>query len=210
VRLTEEQESRVLEAANCHLRAVTTAILETACRPGEILALQWKDVSLERRGLILTAEKTKTRSERLVPISRRLHAVLEMRQTGAVGKRLPPEAYVFGNDVGERVKSVRTAWENARVKAGLGDVHLADIRHEAASRFDEAGVPVNFVSKILGHTNLTTTSRYLNIHRRGLHLAMEKFEESRRLASLLQTESTDTADGPATDNTPPVQKPLVS
>ena len=52
--------------------------------------------------------------------------------------------------------------------------------------FDEAGVRVNFVSRLLGHTNLTTTSRYLNIHRRGLHMAMQKFEESRRLASSLQ------------------------
>ncbi len=37
----------------------------------------------------------------------------------------------------------------------------------------------NYVSKILGHTNLTTTSRYPNIHRRGLHLAMEKLERHR-------------------------------
>ena len=52
-------------------------------------------------------------------------------------------------------------------------------RHEAGSRFDEAGVPTNYVSKLLGHTNLTTTSRYLNIHRRGLQLAMQKLEEHR-------------------------------
>jgi integrase len=56
---------------------------------------------------------------------------------------------------------------------------LRDLRHEAGSRFDEAGVPTNYVSKLLGHTNLTTTSRYLNIHRRGLQLAMQKLEEHR-------------------------------
>jgi hypothetical protein len=44
-------------------------------------------------------------------------------------------------------------------------------------------MPINFVSKMLGHTNLLTTSRYLNVHRRGLHMAMEKYEESRRLAN---------------------------
>jgi hypothetical protein len=38
-------------------------------------------------------------------------------------------------------------------------------------------VPTNYVSKILGHTNLTTTSRYLNINVRGLHTAMAKLEE---------------------------------
>ena len=55
-------------------------------------------------------------------------------------------------------------------------MQLRDLRHEAGSRFEEAGVPVTLVSKILGHTNLTTTSRYLNIHLRGLHAAMEKLE----------------------------------
>jgi hypothetical protein len=35
------------------------------------------------------------------------------------------------------------------------------------------------VSKILGHANLSTTSRYLNIHRRGLQAAMQKLEEHR-------------------------------
>jgi len=40
-------------------------------------------------------------------------------------------------------------------------------------------VPTNYVSKILGHTNLTTTSRYLNINVRGLHIALDKLEEYR-------------------------------
>ena len=39
------------------------------------------------------------------------------------------------------------------------------------------------MSKILGHKNLSTTTRYLNIQRRGLHLAMEKLEESQRMAA---------------------------
>ena len=34
----------------------------------------------------------------------------------------------------------------------------------------------------MGHASLTTTTRYLNIQRRGLHLAMEKLEESQKAA----------------------------
>jgi indole-3-glycerol phosphate synthase len=41
-------------------------------------------------------------------------------------------------------------------------------------------MPINYVSALLGHTNLTTTSRYLNINRRELHRAMQRFEESRQ------------------------------
>jgi len=95
------------------------------------------------------------------------------------GQPLPSDAYVFGDAIGRRAKSVRTAWENACQKAGLSGLQLRDLRHEAGSRFEEAGVPVTLVSKILGHTNLTTTSRYLNIHLRGLHAAMEKLEAHR-------------------------------
>ncbi len=39
------------------------------------------------------------------------------------------------------------------------------------------------MSKILDHASLSTTTRYLNIQRRGLHLAMEKLEESQKAAA---------------------------
>ena len=78
----------------------------------------------------------------------------------------------------------------ADVKRGCGvrraaaeDLQIRDLRHEAGSRFDEAGVSTNYVSKILGHASLTTTTRYLNIQKRGLHLAMEKLEKSQKLAA---------------------------
>ena len=176
---SEEDEQKLLDAANPHLRAVLIALLDTAARPGEILSLQWKDVSLERRELVIRAEKSKTRTERIVPISTRLLGTLEMRKLDPAGEPRSPNAYVLGDALGRRVKSVRTAWKNACERAGLSGLQLRDLRHEAGSRFEEAGVPVTFVSKILGHTNLTTTSRYLNIHRRGLHAAMEKLEQHR-------------------------------
>ena len=39
------------------------------------------------------------------------------------------------------------------------------------------------MSKLIGHASLSTTTRYLNIQRRGLHLAMEKLEESQKAAA---------------------------
>jgi hypothetical protein len=39
---------------------------------------------------------------------------------------------------------------------------------------------------------------------------MEKFEESRRLASLLQREPTESAEALSDESTPPEEKPLVS
>ena len=92
----------------------------------------------------------------------------------------------------------------------LSDLHLADLRHEGASRFDEAGMAISFVSAMLGHTNLTTTSRYLNVHRRGLHMAMQKYEEARRLAISCKDTPAADAEPPSRPNDAPASKSLVS
>jgi len=207
-RLTDqERERKLFDAASQHLRGVITAMLETCCRPGEILSLQWQDVDLETRELTIRAEKTKTRRARRLPISSRLLAVLDMRRLDPSGKPFPPDACVFGNRLGERVKSIRTAWENAREAAALDGFQLRDLRHEAASRFEEAGVLTTDVSKFLGHRNLSTTTRYLNTTSRRLRLALLRVEQARAQSEsscqFLQTDSGI----PAARGTTPTRRP---
>ena len=156
-----------------------TALLDTACRPGEILNLQWRDVSLARREFVVQAIKAKTRTMRLVPISTRLLAILELRRLDPAGEEFPGDAYVFGNALGRRVKSVRDSWNTAAKVAGLEGFQLRDLRHESACRFEEAGTPVSDVSKLLGHTSLTTTSRYLmNMQRAAMRRAVDRLERA--------------------------------
>ena len=212
-RLTsEETEDKLFKAANPHLRAILTAMLETCCRPGEVLSLQWQDVDMAARELTIRAEKAKTRRARRLPISSRFLAIVEMRQNDPAGKPYPPEAYVFGNVAGERVKSIRTAWENARDAAGLKGFQLRDLRHEAASRFEEAGVLTTDVSKFLGHRNLSTTTRYLNTTSKRLRMALIRVEQARadRLANSCKDEPDDsTKAGDASASSTP-GKPLIS
>ena len=127
----DDDEPKLLAAANPHLRAVIIALLDTACRPGEIFNLQVRDVSISRRELTIRAVTEKTSTERIQPISKRLLAVLELRLLDPAGRPLPPDAYVFGNRLGRRVKSVRTAWNNTCAAIGLEGFQLRDLRHEA-------------------------------------------------------------------------------
>ena len=211
---SEDDEARVLQAATPHLRDVIIAMLDTCCRPGELLSLQGKDVDLERREITIRRTKAKTRRARLAPISSRLLALLEMRRLSSSGEALGPEAHVFGDEVGRRRKSVRTAWENACETAGLKGFHLGDLRHEAASRFEEAGVPVSHVSKLLGHGSLMTTTRYLSRTRRMIHQAVRKLEDSRGksdpLASSLRDPTDSAPSGARTSRLPNTDKPLTT
>ena len=134
-----------------------------------------------------------------------------MRKLDPAGEPLPSEAYVFGDAIGRRVKISSDSVGYACERAGLSGLQLRDLRHEAGSRFEEAGVPVTLVSKILGHTNLTTTSRYLNIHLPGLHAAMEKLDAHRpAVAQPLHMDEKDTpADVPPPEAQPTDKPPTI-
>ena len=95
---------------------------------------------------------------RPLPVSDALAAVLELVKNDPEGKPHAPAAFVFGNAVGERISSVKTAWRAACRRAGITDLRFHDLRHEAASRFVEGGWPLHHVQEMLGHSNLKQTS----------------------------------------------------
>src|SRR4029453_1377157 len=124
----------------------------------------------------LPAKKTKALRRRELRMSQRMRALLTMRRTDPTGEEHGPDNYVFGNVDGSRVKSIRTAWENAVLKAhGIPvkrtktaallpecrealrriDLHFHDLRREAGSRFLEYGMPAHYVQAFLDHANLS-------------------------------------------------------
>ena len=118
-RLEPGEAARLLAACSSpHLRGLVEAALWTGCRGGELLSLQWHQVRADPRPeLVMMASKTKNRRDRRIPISTRLAPVLAMRRSGPDGRPHPPTAYVFGNEVGQRVTSVRRIWQAAVLRA---------------------------------------------------------------------------------------------
>jgi integrase len=180
-RLEAGEEEKLLAAANAHLRAMMIAALETGCRLGELLSLQWHQVRFDQNVLVLPASKTKTGEHRNVPITSRLRQVLEFRHRDVAGELFGPDAYVFGNEVGEPTKSIRTAWENCRKRAGVVGLHWHDLRRETASRLLETpGVALHDVAEWIGHSSVTTTARYLSTSAIRRQHTLRPFEEHRR------------------------------
>lgn len=188
-RLAPNDEEALLRAAKPHLHAVIVALLETGCRPGEILALRWRDVDLDAGLLALRGAQTKTSRPRAVPITQRLRAVLDMRREAlanlvenedetARAARLAA-CYVFGDEIGQRVASVKTAWHSACRAAGIAGLHLHDCRREFASRLLESSVELHVTRTWLGHASIATTSRYLAVTITGLQAAAKRFEAAR-------------------------------
>jgi integrase len=191
----------LLQHADAHLRALLVAALTTGCRIGELLSLQWSQVRPDEQGapryLVLTAAKTKTAEARVIPISLRLRAELEMRRHAPDGQDHPASAYVFGTETGERIAGIRRPWEDAVLRAHghkptrkrgkltpeaqaayqAIDLHVHDLRREFACSLLESGAALHDVQAFLGHANITTTSRYLQSAPVRLEQALTRMEQ---------------------------------
>jgi integrase len=153
------------------------AALETGCRGGELRSLQWSAV--RDREIIIEPAKAKTRRARAIPVIQRLRATLEMRQHAPDGTRLPPEAYVFGDAIGEPVRKERAGslWRATCARPGIANLHFHDLRREFACRLMESGASAHETRDALGHSNLTMTNQYLSTSGIGLARAFARFEQ---------------------------------
>jgi integrase len=159
-RRLEDGEGNILSAAALasawYLHPLITLAIETGMRRGELLSIRWKDVDMTAPTIRIL--KTKNGHPRTIPLTPKaveILASLERRD-----ERVFP---VTPN-------AVRLAWERLRKRAGLEDLRLHDLRHEAVSRFFEYGLTVPEVALISGHRDPRMLSRYT-------HLRPEKVAE---------------------------------
>jgi integrase len=156
--LTRDEERRLLAACSLphreHLKPLVLCALDTGMRRGEIISLRWKDVDLENGLITIAAFNTKTMRERQVSLTARLASELRTlwEQSPKYGFRR-----VFG--ITDNVKRSFTA---ARAEAGLPDVRFHDLRHTHATRLVALHLPLSEVGRVLGHSQPSTTYRYVN------------------------------------------------
>jgi len=129
-----------------HLAAIIEFAVETGMRRGEILAMRWEHLQLDK-GLLLIPE-TKTGHPRTIPLTAKAKWLLSAR-LAASGRVFPLSA-----------NALRLAWERVTRKAGIEDLHFHDLRHEAISRFFEMGLTMPEVGSISGHRDARMLLRY--------------------------------------------------
>jgi integrase len=160
--LTPDEEVRLLAACDdprrSHLKPLLVALLDTGCRRGEMLKLVWRDVDLQSRVITVRAENSKTFKERQVGITERLCTMLLSIRETAKGEL---DSLVF-RGCGDVRNSFATACKIAGIKyGGLDGLTLHCLRHTAATRLVRGNLPIQLVGRLLGHSSVNTTYRYL-------------------------------------------------
>jgi len=140
-------------AENPYVVAAFRLLVFTGCRMSEIRDLKWDYVTPTH--IALPDSKTGARKIPLPKAAREILASLP---------REPGNPYVIVGDVpGQQIQDLEKPWRRIRARAGLGKVRIHDLRHTYASNAILAGLPLPMVGKILGHTQISTTMRYVTL-----------------------------------------------
>jgi len=138
-------------------------------RLGELLALRWRDVDWTGSALTISRSlssgvegTTKTGHVRRVPMADQAAAALD--RLSQREDFTSPDDYVFCNALGRPLdgSALRRRYKRARDAAGLRPLRWHDLRHTFGSVLVAGGVDLVSVKDAMGHSQLTTTSRYLH------------------------------------------------
>jgi integrase len=168
--LTKEEIEIVIACCEGQMKDIVMVALHTGMRKSEILGLQWDNVDLSNKLIVL--DKTKNNTIREIPMSSNVYALL----LGKYQEKKPSrENYVFPNPDNEPYRDVAVFRKAVRL-AGI-ECRFHDLRHTFASQLVMAGVDLVTVKELMGHSELDTTLIYAHLAPKHKKEAIAKLEE---------------------------------
>ncbi|MDC5825256.1 site-specific integrase [Vibrio europaeus] len=155
--LTVISQQGDLEACCCQ---VLKLVLLTGCRISEVTGLQWSFV--KGREWYLPDSKT---GAKVVYVGKEAHQLLSdiPQQVWAHRSESHDDVFMPLHRFVSRSTKVSMVWQQVRALAHIEDVRIHDLRHTFASYAVLEGYPIPMVSKLLGHTRISSTLRYAHV-----------------------------------------------
>ena len=163
--LTVDECQRFLDSCSPELYPVYMTFLNTGMRKAELENLQWSDVELGRRKLLIRRKpdwQPKT-GEREIPISDALLKLLKSHKKSS--KHTEPSDYVFQvKGSGHSHNMLRRELIKIAEKGNIEDLtKIHTLRHTFASHLVMSGVDLPTVKKLMGHSDIDTTMIYAHL-----------------------------------------------
>jgi len=167
--LTVEEEKNLLAEAPIWLQDIIRFAINTGLRQGEILDLQWPQVDLDRK--ILLISKQKNRSRDTLPLNETAWGILKDKER----VRRKNTVHVFYNENGKPIdaRNLLRAFYSATKKANIAKLRFHDLRHTFATRLVQAGVDIYTVQKLGRWKTISMIMRYAHHHSESLRAGVE-------------------------------------
>jgi integrase len=158
------------------LHDITLLSLHTGARASEIFNLQGRDID-SSTGL-LSLRDTKNTETRYAPMTGSVREMLKHRTPA------DPNAYVFTDAKGRKIKEVSNAFEravdrlgfNVGVKDSRQMVVFHTCRHTFASWLAIQGTPLHTIARLMGHKSISMSERYSHLSPEHKREAVEGLE----------------------------------
>jgi len=186
--LTTDEWAKVEKALEASWPVTQIAVLTarfTAARRGEVVKLEWEDLSLDSKNATALLRNTKSKHKnkkgaapknRSIPIPALVaKRLLELRES--VGG-IKATGAVFIGQKGTRMgaDSITQAWNRASARAGVKGARLHDLRHTRITEIGNLLKNPLQVAAISGHEDLSVLKRYFNASAEELGAVLEELE----------------------------------
>jgi len=168
-----EMINEMLMRASAEERAYLTVIWMTGARVNEINQLAWEDVDFDKGTVSLSTRKSKggVKRYRTIPMLPQVKKALQFMWSR---KGEGSGTWVFENP---RTKKPYIYRDKLILRVGQGKIGYHHLRHTTATILAALGVETPTIQKILGHSRLETTERYIQSLPSSVVEAMEKLGE---------------------------------
>jgi integrase len=147
-----------------NLTPMVLLAINTGLRRGELWNLTWGDVDLRRKMLTVHGKGAKSGQTRHIPLNA---AAVDTLKNHRGDVRPLPSIPVFGR------ATFRKSWGKLLKDAKIENFRFHDCRHHFASKLVMAGVPLNTVRELMGHSSLEMTLIYAHLAPENLRAAVE-------------------------------------
>lgn len=154
--LSNEEEKSLLAHCPDWLRDIIVFSENTGLRQGELISLEWPQVDLFRKTVLI--KDTKNKKPRTIPLNKKaIDILLKKSKVRSISCKT-----VFLNPSRNKIDASKLRKELGAVliKAGIENFRFHDLRHTFATRLAQAGADIYRIAKLLGHKDIRMTQRY--------------------------------------------------
>lgn len=157
---SREEISRVIDSANFETGLMIRIMFETGMRIAELVRLKADDI--DKRRICFIGKGGKSRevyitNETLQSIKRYIAQYDLSGFLWCVSNGVPAQ-----NGEPPTINTVRQRMKEAFLAAGIQDFHPHALRHSFATDLQRSGASVAEIKEMMGHSNISTTERYLH------------------------------------------------
>lgn len=151
------------------LHDITLISLHSGARASEIFNLKWMDIDFQNG--LLTLRDTKNTETRYAPMTTTIREMLKRRMPSEKPEEIDPNAYVFTDEEGQKIKEVSNSFQRVVDRLGFNKgmtdrrqkVVFHTCRHSFASWLAIQGTPLYTIAKLMGHKSIAMSERYSHL-----------------------------------------------